>query len=223
MADGGSGTDRASAHDQVNSDHKTLTTVYTSTSSSRACVRALDLLLDATMRHAARPIIALCCVFVIGGVEPVPAAAQTPAPPATSQAVQQEPRTAAAAPASPSIRNVIVDAIQDFRQLPSWPNAAILTAGGIGALTAHAADHGVTNAMAGTDVLGGVLRSGETIGGARTQLAAALATYTAGRLIGSPRTAVIGADLIRAQIVTQSLTAAIKMSVGRTRPDGTQY
>jgi membrane-associated phospholipid phosphatase len=33
----------------------------------------------------------------------------------------------------------------------------------------------------------------------------------------------IGADLIRSQIVAQTMTATIKLSVGRGRPDGTQY
>jgi membrane-associated phospholipid phosphatase len=71
--------------------------------------------------------------------------------------------------------------------------------------------------------LDGLLHSGEMIGGARTQLAAAVATYTIGRISGSGKVSAIGAELVRAQIVTQTLTAAIKLSVGRTRPDGTQY
>jgi membrane-associated phospholipid phosphatase len=33
--------------------------------------------------------------------------------------------------------------------------------------------------------------------------------------------AVLGADLVRAQFVSQGVTQAIKLSVGRTRPDGT--
>jgi membrane-associated phospholipid phosphatase len=33
----------------------------------------------------------------------------------------------------------------------------------------------------------------------------------------------LGSDLVRAQIVTQSVTLGIKLSVQRTRPDGTQY
>jgi membrane-associated phospholipid phosphatase len=33
----------------------------------------------------------------------------------------------------------------------------------------------------------------------------------------------MGADLVRAQIVTQTVTAGIKLSARRTRPDGTQF
>ena len=35
--------------------------------------------------------------------------------------------------------------------------------------------------------------------------------------------AAVGADLIQSQILAQTMTAAVKMSVQRTRPDGTQY
>jgi membrane-associated phospholipid phosphatase len=55
------------------------------------------------------------------------------------------------------------------------------------------------------------------------QAAGAIATYTVGRITSNETVASIGADLIRAQIVTQTLTAAVKGSVGRQRPDGTQY
>jgi membrane-associated phospholipid phosphatase len=67
----------------------------------------------------------------------------------------------------------------------------------------------------------GVFGAGQTIGAATTQLAAAFATYSIGRMTGNPKVAVIGADLVRAQFVSQTLTQAIKFSAGRTRPDGT--
>jgi membrane-associated phospholipid phosphatase len=134
-----------------------------------------------------------------------------------------EPAADANGPRSSSIQGLVTDAIADFSRLPSWPNLAILTAGGIGALAGHAGDTDVSAAMSGSTRLNGILRPGETLGGARTQFAAAVATYAIGRLSDHRTTTAIGADLIRAQIVTQSMTAAIKMSVNRTRPDGTQY
>jgi len=125
--------------------------------------------------------------------------------------------------AAASIRGLLGQTVEDFKQLPSLQNLAILTVGGIGASIGHAMDHDITNAMSKSAGLGGVLHAGETVGGARTQFAAAVATYTIGRISGSNKVAVIGSDLIRAQIVTQTLTAGIKLSVGRTRPDGTMY
>jgi membrane-associated phospholipid phosphatase len=54
-------------------------------------------------------------------------------------------------------------------------------------------------------------------------MAGAAATYALGKLTGSPRVTQVGADLVRAQIVAQGVTAAIKMSVTRGRPDGTEF
>jgi membrane-associated phospholipid phosphatase len=170
------------------------------------------------MRYAARAALAASFV-VITAANPVPLAAQTLSP----QAVEGGVSASGAPPASSSVRNLIEDAIEDFRRIPSWPNVAVLTAGGIAAMAGHSADRDVTRVMSGTEALNGVLDPGEMIGGARTQLAAALATYTIGRLSRNETATAVGADLIRAQILTQTMTAAIKMSVGRTRPDGTQY
>ena len=122
-----------------------------------------------------------------------------------------------------SLTDVVEQTINDFRQLPTLGNLAILTAGGIGATFGHAMDRDVTSAMSQSSGLDGLLKPGEMLGGARTQFAAAMATYTIGRISGSGKVAAIGSDLIRAQIVTQTMTAAIKFGVGRTRPDGTQY
>lgn len=119
--------------------------------------------------------------------------------------------------------DVIADAVKDFRNIPSWTNLAIFAAGGMGAAVGHSADTSVSRAMSGSQSLGSFFRVGETVGGARSQLAAALGTYAIGQFSGNRKVAMIGADLIQSQILAQTMTAAIKMSVGRTRPDGTQY
>jgi membrane-associated phospholipid phosphatase len=77
--------------------------------------------------------------------------------------------------------------------------------------------------MAGSRPSTGFFNAGQTIGAASYQLGGALATYSIGRAIGKPKVALIGADLVRAQLVSQAITQGVKMSVGRTRPDGTQY
>ena len=55
------------------------------------------------------------------------------------------------------------------------------------------------------------------------QAAGAIAAYAVGRATANPTVTRIGAELIRAQIVTQTLTTGIKAAVQRTRPDGTQF
>ena len=157
-----------------------------------------------------------CCSMALLVGSPLQVAAQVSSP-------EKPTPSSISAPAPAPIGGVVAEAIHDFRNLPSWTNVAILAAGGIGAALAHGSDATVSRTLSGSQNMGSFFRIGETAGGARTQLALALGTYAAGQISGQRKMAVIGADLIQAQIVAQSMTAAIKMSVGRTRPDGTQY
>src|SRR5262245_44628462 len=134
-----------------------------------------------------------------------------------------QPQTSATTSAPTSMPGVIGEAISDFRHVPSWTNLAIFAVGGLGAALEHPHDNAVSRAMSGSPTLGSVFRVGETLGGARAQLVAGLGTYAIGQFSGQRKVAMVGADLIQSQIVAQSMTVAIKMGVGRTRPDGTQY
>jgi membrane-associated phospholipid phosphatase len=170
------------------------------------------------MRHHARTLtLTLSIALGLTGAS-FDAAAQTLLP----QPVAPVPAPAATS-AGNGLTDIFGDAITDFSRLRSWETLTILSVGGAAAAIGHSVDGSVTRSFSASDRLGSVLGSGETIGGARMQLAGALTTYTLGRIAGSPRITSLGADLIRAQIVTQTLTAGIKMSVGRQRPDGTQY
>lgn len=166
-------------------------------------------------RKSGRLLIACCSLVVLTAGN---AAAQTLSPEKTPQS----PITAATY-APTSMPDVVADAVKDFRHIPSWTNLAIFAAAGLGAALEHPSDRAVSNALSGSASLGSFFRVGETVGGARSQLAAALGTYAVGQVIRQPKVAAIGADLIQSQILAQTMTAAVKMSVGRTRPDGTQY
>ena len=180
-------------------------------------------------RHSCR--ILLACLSLALILSPDDVAAQT----ATQQTVTQQttsqqtttPQTKTLSDfksaTAPSMPLVVADAIQDFSRIPSWTNLAILAAGGLGAAVGHSSDGAVTRALSGSPRMGSFFRIGETAGGARTQLAAALGTYAIGKISGQHKVALVGADLIQSQILAQTMTAAIKMGVGRTRPDGTQY
>lgn len=173
---------------------------------------------DRRIRRSPRRMLVAACISCAALAAPGQLAAQT----ISSDAHNSAP-LATQAPAPVGIQDVVADAIQDFRNLPSWTNIAILAAGGLGAAMGHTSDRSVSNAMSGSQRLGTVFGVGESAGGARMQLFGALGTYAVGRFSGHNKIATIGADLIQSQIVAQSMTAAIKMSVGRTRPDGTQY
>ena len=144
--------------------------------------------------------IASACVLCIITITPAPALAQE----------------------SP-FRALFAGAAEDFGRLATKDTAIILSIGGVAAAAGHLRDRPVTDMMTGPSGWHGPLGPGETIGGARMQAAGAVLTYTLGRATGNQKIAHIGGDLIRAQILTQTLTLAVKTAVGRTRPDGTQY
>ena len=164
-------------------------------------------------------LLATCLTFGLAAA-PGELSAQIPGP-------DDPTRRSGASPSSVSapvpLQDVVTDAIRDFRNIPSWTNLAILAVGGVSATIGHTSDTAVSRAMSGSPTLGTVFTVGETVGGARMQFAAALGTYAIGRFSGKSRIATVGADLIQSQILAQTMTAAIKTSVGRTRPDGTEY
>jgi hypothetical protein len=113
--------------------------------------------------------------------------------------------------------------LHDFKQIPSRDNLLAAAVGGLGAASVRPLDMQSTKTLSGSRDMGRMLSAGETLGSAGVQMAAAVATQVIGRATGDRRVAAIGADLLRAQIVTQTLTAGIKLSARRTRPDGTQF
>lgn len=123
----------------------------------------------------------------------------------------------------PSSAGLFAQTVEDFRRLVSTDSAVIMSIGGMAAAMGHSGDRDLSTTMGGSNGLRATFGSGETIGGARMQAAGALAAYAVGRATKNARLAQVGGDLIRAQIVTQTLTAAVKTAVGRTRPDGTHY
>jgi membrane-associated phospholipid phosphatase len=118
---------------------------------------------------------------------------------------------------------LISSTLTDFGRFPSHETLTWVGVGVAIAAFGHTADQAATAALSGSRGLDAVFAPGETLGGARLQLAGAAATYAIGRFTGSRRVAQVGADLVRAQILTQAITAGVKMSVRRGRPDGTRF
>jgi membrane-associated phospholipid phosphatase len=115
--------------------------------------------------------------------------------------------------------------VLDFKNVfTTKENLYILGAGAGASLFGHQFDSRIpTSPFNGELFEGGALDrtfdSGNTVGGALFQAGAAVATFAVGKATHDPELASVGRDLIRAQIVTQGLTQAIKYSVSRTRPD----
>ncbi len=125
--------------------------------------------------------------------------------------------------ALPSLSGIFTGTVDDLRRLPSRDTLTWLSIGAVASAVAYRGDDRVSRAFSGSNRLDGAFESGSTIGGLSVQLGGAFATYAAGRLTKSPRVATIGADLVRAQLVSQAVTHAVKFSVRRTRPDGGSF
>lgn len=170
--------------------------------------------------------------FVSGAL--IVAASLTAAPAAVAQTAPQQSQTpvvettqvvspsppAAYEPSSPSISQLFRDTAGDFRRLPSRSALKWIAFGAGVSLFAQREDAGVTGTLMKSRSLRGAFAPGQTIGGDAIQVGGAVAAYSIGRLTHNARAASLGADLIRAQALTQTLTYAIKFAAKRTRPDG---
>jgi hypothetical protein len=91
---------------------------------------------------------------------------------------------------------------------------------GAGSFDREIALSGLNSELNGGSALDGVFEAGEVLGGGATQIGGAIATYGLGKLLDKEGVEQLGRDLVRAQVVTQSLTLSVKLIVGRERPDG---
>jgi membrane-associated phospholipid phosphatase len=163
----------------------------------------------------------IVCVSVLAGAVPAQAQVVPPAFPAAQPQVERTP----AFPGTERIGggNIFKETLRDFKRLPSKDTMTWLSGGAIAAVLAHSFDRSSSSALVGARRLDGMFDPGKTLGGTHVQLAGSLATLAVGKISGSPTVTRVGADLFKAQLISQVLTQAVKKSVNRTRPDGTQY
>jgi membrane-associated phospholipid phosphatase len=126
-------------------------------------------------------------------------------------------------PSPATAQTLFKDTVKEFQRLPSEDTIRWLAIGAAIATLGRPADRGITRNLFTAPALEKVFDPGETLGGARVQLAGALGTYAMGRATGSSAVTAIGTDLLQAQLLSQALTAGIKVSARRTRPDGTSF
>lgn len=164
-------------------------------------------------------------VALIACLVATPALAQTSPAPRDSARLGTE---SAAAPATqtftvPSFRSLFTDLGQDVRRLGSRNTALVLgVAAGLGAAV-HSQDARLTRRAAQSTRLDSVFEIGAVSGGGLVQVGGAFGAYAIGRALDNPLVATVGADLVRAQLMTAVFTHGLKLSVGRRRPDGTRF
>ncbi|MBA2304847.1 MAG: hypothetical protein H0W08_19755 [Acidobacteria bacterium] len=112
--------------------------------------------------------------------------------------------------ALPGVSSLFRDLARDVWHLPSWETAVVLGAAGGASFGMRNQDRTITTRLASSPMFDRVFESGEVLGGGLVLVGAAVATYTAGRVMQDPRVATVGSDLVRAQILSAVLTHSVK-------------
>jgi hypothetical protein len=128
--------------------------------------------------------------------------------------------TESAGASVPSFSQLFRSVGNDFRNLPSRENAMLLAIGAGLAGMSNPADRDLTEDWTRVGPEDRILKPGAIIGNSYLHVGAAFALYAAGRVSHNTRVGAFGADLVRAQILAQSTTFALKFAANRTRPNG---
>jgi membrane-associated phospholipid phosphatase len=112
----------------------------------------------------------------------------------------------------------------DFKNIfTTKENLTILVAGAGATLGASHFDEEIASNSLNSELepttVDNFFESGQHLGG-MVQFAGAFATYGLGKLLSNSGVERLGRDLVRAQVVTQTFTFALKYAVARPRPDG---
>ncbi|MEP6916605.1 MAG: phosphatase PAP2 family protein [Acidobacteriota bacterium] len=146
------------------------------------------------------------------------------ATPVWAQTAEPSPVSPPAAEAvMPSVRSLFGDLVSDVRRLPTVSNGIWVGGSGALALAVHGQDRMLTRRASGSHGLETALDAGELLGSGLVQASGAFGTYVVGRITHRPAIAIVGADLVRAQMIDAGLIQGLKYAVGRTRPDGGRY
>jgi membrane-associated phospholipid phosphatase len=119
----------------------------------------------------------------------------------------------------PPIGAVVREIPRDLWHFISWDTALVLGVGGGAALVGHIWDDDLVHEIDANPSLNNAMSPGNTYGAFSTQVVIGVGLYTGGWLSKHGGLAVTGADIMRAQLLSQIYVQAIKFSVQRERPD----
>jgi PAP2 superfamily protein len=120
----------------------------------------------------------------------------------------------------PGLGAVVKEMPRDVWRFLSVDTAIVLGAGGAAAGIAHIWDDDLKSEVENSPQLNDALAPGHTYGAFGVQALIGVGMYGVGWLSDSSSLAVTGADIMRAQLVSQVWVQAIKFTAQRTRPDG---
>ena len=114
--------------------------------------------------------------------------------------------------------NVLKLTVGDFKNFFSKDTAKVMSYVALVAIATAPWDReGINN---GFNIPTTLFESGNLLGQFAFQTTAGFATYGISRSIGNTKSAAVGRDIVRAQLLSQAMVQAVKHTVRRPRPDG---
>lgn len=120
----------------------------------------------------------------------------------------------------PSVGAIVREMPRDLWRFVSLDTGIVLAAGGGAALVAHIWDDDLAQQVETSVRLNDAMAPGHTYGSFGVQAAIGAGLYATGWLADSSKLATTGADVMRAQLVSQVWVQGLKFTTQRTRPDG---
>jgi membrane-associated phospholipid phosphatase len=113
---------------------------------------------------------------------------------------------------------------EDYKHLWTADNAIVAAAGGALALAVHPVDPSFNvHLRSHYTLVNSIYAPAKYYGDTPEQVALSLGTYAIGRMIDAPKASHLGMDLLRAQLLSESIVEPLKLAVGRERPDGSNH
>jgi len=142
-----------------------------------------------------------------------------PPPPPDSQTPAEEKKPPT--PPHAGLRALFSGYIEDVKHLPTVENMYLTLIGGAGAIAVHPFDPTLNAHLRSHDPLvNDMWAPAKYYGDTPEQVGLSLGIYAFGRLFDQPKVSHLGMDLIRAQLVAETLVEPLKFATHRLRPDG---
>jgi hypothetical protein len=112
----------------------------------------------------------------------------------------------------------------DYKHLWSIDNGVVAGAGGVAALAVHPLDATFNiHLRSHYTLVNDIYAPAKYYGDTPEQVALSLGTYAFGRMLDKPKMSHLGMDLLRAQILSESMVEPLKFIVGRERPNQSNH
>ena len=152
--------------------------------------------------------------------DPAPDADAAPVPDPQQTADEKKPPT----PEHTGLHALFRNLGADYKHLWSVDNGIVAAAGGGLALAVHPLDQTFNVHLRSHYTLGNrIYAPAKYYVDTPEQVALSLGTYAFGRLFDKPKASHLGMDLLRAQILSESLVEPLKFIVGRERPNQSNH